>query len=59
MTVTSAVVIALILGPTAWLMLRGERAALREPPSTCRRPATLLLSPANTDLPSAHRSRPL
>lgn len=27
MTVTGAVVIALNLGPTAWLVLRGERAA--------------------------------
>ncbi|MEW1868613.1 hypothetical protein AB0420_10685 [Streptomyces caelestis] len=27
MTVTGAVVIALVLGPTAWLVLRGERAA--------------------------------
>lgn len=26
MTVTGAVVIALVLGPTAWLVLRGERA---------------------------------
>lgn len=45
MTVTGAVVIALFLGPMAWLVLRGDRAA--------RRPRTVEnLPPARQRSPS-------
>ncbi|GAA4958688.1 hypothetical protein GCM10023238_26820 [Streptomyces heliomycini] len=60
MTVTGAVVIALVLGPTAWLVHRGERAAgLHEPSTNLPPPGNAPPSPRDHRLPSAHVSGPL
>lgn len=48
MTVTGAVVVALVLGPTAWLMLRGERTA------DLARAAEHLPPPGAPSLPGEH-----